>query len=146
MTALLYWSARLICAFLAILLWGESARVTFTIFGAMFFEFFGLLALAHSPASGWVALQAFASIGLVGGLLLNLGKGRPHFWKLPLLAAIVIALLRLTNLFGGDWLAFRRTMHLHLAIVAGIPAGMLLGGAIVAGALRLYRARGQEER
>lgn len=142
MGAIAFWTARLIVGFLGVLLWGESARAALTVFCVLFFEFFGFLVLVLPGSSTLQAVQLHAGVGLILGLGFCISKQRPSIWRLPLLAASVLLVLRASWLFDADWSDFRAIAPIHAATVVGLPLGMLAAIALVDGALRLLgRAR-----
>jgi hypothetical protein len=96
----------------------------------MFFEFFGFLWMTYPFSSTFAAIQLFAGVGLILGVLMSLGRNRLAPWVLPALAAGVLVVLRASLLLDGDWKDFEATLPMHLAMVIGFPAGMLAGGAL----------------
>jgi hypothetical protein len=139
MGALIYWTLRLIVGFLGVVLWGLSARAGVTVFGVLFFEFFGFLWMTFPGSSGMGALQLYAGVGLILGALLSIGRHRPPLWQLPALAGGLMLVLRFSLLFDAQGHDFRATLPMHLVAVLGLPAGMLAGGAAAAGLARARR-------
>jgi hypothetical protein len=141
MGAMIYWTLRLVTAFLGVVLWGISARATITIYAALFFEFSGFLWMTFPFSSVASAIELFLGVGLILGVLLSFGRERPALWKLPALAAGILIVLRASVVLQADWPDVRATLPMHLAMVFGFPAGMLAGGAVGEGAARVWAAR-----
>lgn len=97
-------------------------RASATIFAALLFDFFAMVAAAIPPGSQGALLMFFVVGALIGGIVCWGDERRPA-WQLPLVAAATMVFLCLRWIDGIEILV--RGWWLFAARLVMLPAGML---------------------
>jgi len=135
-----YWVIHAMVGLIAFVLSAISVRATVTVLFVLLVELLGLVG-AVLPGGSDLAftLELFGGLGLVIGLPLSVGRGKVAWWSLPMLAAGVFIVLRLTLLFGEDWRTIGRGGLRMLVAAFALAGGMLAGRGVAVLAARGWR-------
>jgi hypothetical protein len=119
---ILFWTLRVAIAVIGLALLGIAWRAALVVLACLLLDFALVIAMGI-PGTGLLAPSVFLfALGMASGVILAIGNSTAEPHGLPLLAAMLLVILRLSWATDADGLR---------SLVLTMPAGMYVGGATV---------------
>jgi hypothetical protein len=129
---ILFWTLRVAIAVIGLALLGITWRAALVVLACLLLDFALVIAMGI-PGTGLLAPSVFLlALGMASGVILAIGNSTAEPHGLPLLAAILLVILRLS--WATDTEGLRSLVlawRLHAVAVLTMPAGLYIGGATV---------------